>query len=112
MKICATWVNLANGDYPRLWVRWSLDDDGLGYTGVAQAWKDGNTKDGGEHTIWVRLGTPLGYGLHLSFDPHQIGAWSFCTVKSCNELSPSVLDLVNAWAAECWKHLRRSRDDI
>lgn len=91
-----------------------MDDDGLGYTGIAQAWSSGDTKQGGEHIVWIRMGTPLGFGLHITFDPHPsgAGAWSFSTVKACNEVNPGILELVNAWAAECWKRLREAFPEI
>lgn len=108
MKTCSTWCQLGNGDYPRLQIIWTLDDDEHGYTGTAQAWKDGNTTEGRAHTVWVRLGSPLGYGLHLFFDPHQVGAWASVNVRGYNRLDGETLNFVNAWACEAYKGLKSS----
>ena len=105
LKQCATSVPMVNGRYPCLQILWTLNEDGLGYVGKAQVWKDGNTKDGEEHEISVRLGTPLGGGLWLSFDtiPSGYGCWSMATISTCNEITPAILGMANAWAVETLK---------
>jgi hypothetical protein len=48
-----TRTRLNNSHYPSFQVHWIEDEDYGGWTGVAQIWSDGNTKDGGEHKIFV-----------------------------------------------------------
>lgn len=60
MKHASVRVPLQNGHrYPALLVKYTVDDDGLGYHGEAAFWLSGSEK-GDAHTISIRQTSPLG----------------------------------------------------
>lgn len=57
---CTTRMSLGSNPYPCILVLWTEDDDSNGWTGKAQFWPDGDTKESPEHQIHLRQGQPLG----------------------------------------------------
>ena len=93
----STRVNLENmpGKYPSLVVRWTEDEDGLGWEGIAQKFAE-EGKVGNVHTVSLRQTLPIG-GIVVTFDGSVGGYWKTARFEG-TRLDERDLQWATAWA--------------
>jgi hypothetical protein len=85
-------------------VCWTEDADGLGWTGDAVFWTDGNTREPPDHTLSLRQGMPLG-SISLAVDEISHGAWAYTHFEGAG-LTERDLQWAAAYASEALKRKR------